>query len=69
MRILVTDEFNDKIFKGDADEFLELNDYDEELEIELNNLNRMDVGDSVDFVTFLNQSYNITKIVNNNYYE
>ena len=69
MRISVIDEDNDMIFKGDADEFLELNDYDEELEIELNNLDKMSIGNSIKFTNIMNQTFDITKIVNNNYYE
>lgn len=64
MEIEVFCNNDDEIFSGDADEFLELNDYDTELESVLNILNCMRIGRTVDFTSDLGQSYSIRKISN-----
>lgn len=63
MFILVTDnEMNEEIFKGDADEFLEENDYDSELELCLNELDCMPINSTTTFCGFMNDSFTIEKI-------
>ena len=52
MQIKVTDitngcTSNDYLFMGDADEFLEINGYDEEIELKLNELERKRDGESI----------------------
>lgn len=55
---------NDEIFRGNADEFLEVNDYDEEIELCLNELNTRVLGAEIELITFLGQSYTIRRIKN-----
>lgn len=63
MFILVTDnEINEEIFKGDADEFLEENDYDSELELCLNELDCMPINSTTIFCGYLGDSFSIEKI-------
>ena len=63
MNVIVLDE-DEEIFNGSADEFLEENEYDTELESLLNNLDTMKIGDSVEFTSYLGQTYVIEKIDN-----
>ena len=57
---------NDKneIFRGDADEFLELNDYDIELESSLSNLNERIVGATTRFINENGVEFFIRRIRN-----
>lgn len=61
MKIEVTTD-NEVLFNGDADDFLEANDYDEELEELLNELNNEEEG--VVFIFYGNQGteYEIEKL-------
>ena len=63
MNVIVLDE-EEEIFNGSADEFLEENEYDTELESLLNNLDTMQIGESVEFTSYLGQTYVIEKIDN-----
>jgi len=63
MNVIVLDG-EEEIFNGSADEFLEENEYDTELESLLNNLDTMQIGESVEFTSYLGQTYVIEKIDN-----
>ena len=63
MNVIVLDG-EEEIFNGSADEFLEENEYDTELESLLNNLDTMQIGESVEFTNYLGQTYVIEKIDN-----
>ena len=63
MNVIVLDG-DEEIFNGSADEFLEENEYDTELESLLNNLDTMQIGESVEFTSYLGQTYVIEKIDN-----
>ena len=50
MNILVTNiDTDDEIFEGNAEDFLEVMEYDEELELVLNELDFLDIGTETEF--------------------
>lgn len=62
MEIKVTDlDEMQTIFVGDADEFLEINMYDEELELFLNRIERLQFGESKIFEGNLGSKYLVEK--------
>ena len=55
---------NNEIFRGEADEFLELNDYDVELESCLSNLNDRIIGATTRFINENGVEFFIRRIRN-----
>lgn len=61
MQITVVDEYLETIFEGDADDFLFENDNDDELEIILNNLEKMKDYSAVSTYNLDGEEITITK--------
>lgn len=62
MNIRVFDLDDEMIFEGEAEDFLEVNDYDSEIEYALNELDRKRVGDSVKIRGNQSDCFEIEKI-------
>ena len=61
MNIIVTDEMDNVTYEGDSENYLFDNDNDEELEIKLNTLDCMSVGDYIYFENMNSEIFEIEK--------
>lgn len=70
MNIRVMDlEINEQIFEGDAEQFLEDNDYDEEIESFLNVLDGKPIGHIMNYYGWLGQCYEFEKLEDDSLYD
>lgn len=70
MNILVIDKFDDEIiFNGSAEDFLESNGYNSDIEIILNDLNYMPIGTKLEIYGNQSDVFVVTRLEDTDYSE